>query len=143
MRPKVSFFRASDKAQYAHNMHITIATRGRRKILLPIAESIIDHFREVDNYGLDKIRGIAIEEDQLHVLVAIPPNRSVTQVAQRLKGHSSIRLLRDHPELAAKLGGRGLWQRGYSCKNLGAKTMADLKAYLTRARGPGEIVDYA
>lgn len=143
MRPKVSFFRASDKAQYAHNVHISIATRGRRKILLPLAESLIDHFREVDNYGLDKIRGVAIEDDQLHVLVAVPPSRSVSQVAQRLKGHSSFRLMRDHPDLVARLGGRGLWQRGYSCKNLGSRTMADLKAYFTRARGEGELVDYA
>ncbi len=143
MRPKMSFFRASDKAQYAHNVHITISTRGRRKILMPLAESLIDHFREVDNYGLDKIRGVAVEDDQIHILVAVPPSRSVGQVAQRLKGHSSFRLMRDHPDLLTKLNGRGLWQRGYACKNLGARSMGDLKAYLTKQRGPGDLVDYA
>ncbi|MBM3271415.1 MAG: IS200/IS605 family transposase [Candidatus Sericytochromatia bacterium] len=143
MRTKMSFFRASDKAQYAHNFHLIVTTRGRRKLLAPVVESLIEHFREVDNYGLDKIRGVAVADDQVHILVAIPPNRSVAQVAQRLKGHSSMRVLRDHPDLAAKLGGRGLWQRGYGCKNLGSASIADLQAYIQKQRGPGELVDYA
>jgi len=143
MRHKVSFFRTADKALYAHNFHVIVTTRGRRKILLPLAETLIAHFREVDNYGLDKIRGVAVEDDQLHILVAIPPNRSVAQVAQRLKGHAGFRILKDHPDLAEKTGGRGLWQRGYSVKNLGSRSMTDLKEHLHRQRGTGDLVDYA
>ncbi len=143
MRPKMSFFRASDKAQYAHNFHLIATTRGRRKILATVAESLINHFREVDNYGLDKIRGVAVVDDQVHILVAIPPNRSVAQVAQRLKGHSSMRILRDHPEVASKLAGRSLWQRGYGCKNLGSRSIADLQLYIQKQRGTGDLVDYA
>jgi REP element-mobilizing transposase RayT len=54
-----------------------------------------------------------------------------------------MRILRDHPEVASKLGSRGLWQRGYGCKNLGSASIADLQAYIQRQRSPGELVDYA
>lgn len=131
MRPKMSLFRASDRASYPHNVHLTILTRGRRRILANLADKLIEHFREVDNYGLDKIRALLIDEDQIHIVVSIPPNRSIAQVAARLKGHSNLRLLKDHPELVAALGGRALWQRGYACKTLGPKTMADIKTYLS------------
>ena len=131
MRPKMSLFRASDRATYPHNVHITVLTRGRRRLLGSLAEQLIEHFREVDNYGLDKIRAVMVDEDQVHVVVAIPPGRSIAQVANRLKGHANLRLLKEHPELIPQVGGKALWQRGYACKPLGPRTMADIKTYLS------------
>ncbi|MBU6428403.1 MAG: IS200/IS605 family transposase [Cyanobacteria bacterium REEB65] len=134
MSPKLCFFRASDRATYPHNVHLTMVVRGRRPILEDVADALIEHFREVDNYGLDKIRGVLIAEDHVHVVVGIPPKRSIAQVATRLKGHVGLRLLKDHPELVAILGSRHLWQRGYGCKPLGPQSMADIRSYLSRHR---------
>ena len=134
MKPQISFFRASDRATYADNVHLTMVTRGRRPVLDRVADEVIEQFREVDNYGLDKIRGVLVADDHVHVVVSIPSSRSVAQVASRLKGHVGLRLLKNHPELITLLGGRNLWQRGYSCKPLGPKTMADIKHYLTLHR---------
>ncbi|MBI6545993.1 MAG: IS200/IS605 family transposase [Cyanobacteria bacterium NC_groundwater_1444_Ag_S-0.65um_54_12] len=139
---KITFFRAADRATYANNVHVVITTRGRRKILDPLAEALIEHFREVDNYGLDKIRGIAVADDHVHLVVAIPPNRSITQVAHRLKSYSSSRLQRENPNIAILLAGRGLWQRGYTCRNLGSITIGDLKTYLQNQVGY-DLPDYA
>ena len=137
MRPKISLFRVSDRATYPHNVHLAILTRGRRQVLEPVADALIDLFREVDNYGLDKIRAVLVGADQVHVVVAIPPNRSIAQVASRLKSHANLRLTKDNPDLTATLGGRALWQRGYACKVLGPRTMADIKTYLAHQRDSG------
>lgn len=133
----LTMYRAHDRAIFAHNVALTFTTRNRLPLLASddTRQALAEFFRETDNYGLDKIRGILISDSAVTVIVSVPPSRSVAQVAQRLKGGSSFDLLRDLPALADRLSGRGLWQRGYTSEVLGARSVDWLRGYLAGKEG--------
>lgn len=128
----IRMFRASDRATYAHNVVLTFTARRSVTIFADpaIRDAVIAFCQATDNYGMDKIRGVAIEDSRVTLVVAIPPNRSVAQVAPRLKTCASTCLLRQFPALADRLSGRGAWQRGYSMETLGAQSIAWIAGYL-------------
>ena len=64
---------------------------------------------------VDAINGV---EDHIHIVLSIPPNLSISDVVQHLKGASS----HEFPEL--------LWQRGYGALSLGEKQRSIAVAYV-------------
>ena len=55
----------------------------------------------------------AINRDHVHMLIAIPPQISVSRAVQFLKGKTSHRLLSEFPQLRKRYWGQHLWARGY------------------------------
>lgn len=129
----LTMYRSHDRATFAHNVALVLTVRGQAPMLADtdIRAALADHFNAVDNYGLDKIRGLLVLDGAIVVIVAVPPGRSATQVAGRMKSHSSFSLLRRFPALEAKLSGRGLWQRGHGSEALGSRSVDWLRGYLT------------
>lgn len=138
-----AYFRASDRAVYAHNVHLTFTTSHGHELPWDVMQAILEHFRSVDNYGLEKIRAVAIESrNRVHVIVAIPPNRSVAQVAQRLKSFASLAIIREFPGYAGLMTkGRTIWQRGYQIKDMGSRTMGEIGDYLGAIVAPIQEVE--
>lgn len=129
MRTTYRAFRQDDGAMYRQTVQMTFTASHGRPLPAAVQEALIDHFREVDHYGLDKVRAVAIVGAEVRLAVAIPPHRMVGQVAHRLKSAASLRMLRDFPaELGAR--GRSIWRRGYQVRVLGTMTVREIRDQL-------------
>ena len=71
-----------------------------------------------------------IASDHVHLLVSVPPNLSVSQLVQRLKGRSSRLLLDELAELKRQYWGRHLWARGYFAASSGNVTDEIIRHYI-------------
>jgi putative transposase len=72
----------------------------------------------------------AINRDQVHLLISIPPNVSVSRAVQFLKGKSSHRLLSEYAVLRKRYWGQHLWARGYWVASSGNVTDEVWKKYI-------------
>ena len=75
------------------------------------------------------IRG-AGSPDDIHMLVAAPPQISPSKLVQFIKGRSSRRLQHEFPALRKRYWGQRLWARGYFCASVGAVDEATIRAYI-------------
>ena len=64
------------------------------------------------------------------MLVSCPPNISVSQMMQYLKGRSSKKLQEEFPELKRKYWGQHVWATGYFCRTVGTVTNEMIKEYI-------------
>jgi putative transposase len=68
----------------------------------------------------------------VHLFVSAPPQVSVSQLLQHVKGKLSRRLQQEYARLGKRYGGRHLWVRGYFCATADAVTDEMVAAYLER-----------
>ncbi len=116
---------------YYHRFHIVWATKYRYKILegdlrLRIRDIIRQVCREL---GVAIIDGV-LSSDHVHLLVSIPPKRSVSEVVQRMKGRSSHKVQREFPAIGKRYWGRHFWARGYYSTTAGNITEDVIRKYL-------------
>lgn len=64
------------------------------------------------------------------MLVSCPPNISVSQMMQYLKGRSSKKIQEEFPELKRKYWGQHIWATGYFCRTVGTVTDEMIKEYI-------------
>lgn len=67
--------------------------------------------------------------DHVHILISIPPKRSVAQVIGYLKGKSAIYLARNLGGRKRNFRGENFWARGYYVSTVGADEAA-VRAYI-------------
>jgi putative transposase len=98
-----------------------------KQLLIDIADEngfSIDHVE----IGLD---------DHVHLLVAAPPKISVTVIVKCLKGVSSFRLFRLHPELKKfywKDSDRHIWSPSYFVESIGTTNADAVAKYIDEQR---------
>ena len=107
--------------------HITWATKYREERITKDLET------ELFAYIISKAKELGVFiyaingwSDHLHIVCAIPPKLSVSEVIQKLKGASSYQV--NHiiqPEI-----GNFHWQRGYGCLSVGEKQRSIAVAYV-------------
>ena len=71
-----------------------------------------------------------IAADHVHLLVSVPPNVSVSELMQRVKGRSSRLMLNEYTELKKQFWGQHLWARGYFAASTGNVTDEIIKQYI-------------
>ena len=64
------------------------------------------------------------------MLVSCPPNISVSQMMQYLKGRSSKKIQEEFPELKRKYWGQHIWATGYFCRTVETVTDEMIKEYI-------------
>ena len=69
-------------------------------------------------------------EDHVHLFMSVPPQVSVSTLAQRVKGKTSRKLLSEYRHLAKKFWGRHLWARGYFAASSGNVTDEVIMQYI-------------
>lgn len=74
----------------------------------------------------------SISKEHVHMLVSCPPNISVSDMMQYLKGRSSKKLQEEFPELKKKYWGQHLWAAGYFCRTVGTVTEDMIKDYIEK-----------
>ena len=82
-----------------------------------------------------KIHAIEIVEDHVHLFLEFRPSISLSKVVQYLKGGSSHRLLKLHPELKKRYWGGNLWSSGKFFRSVGNVTADTKKHYIMESQG--------
>jgi putative transposase len=100
--------------------HVVFIPKCRRRTLY---EELRKYLGEVFR-GLAEQRESRIEEghlmsDHVHMMIAIPPKYSVSQVVGYIKGKSAIHLARVYGEKKRNFVGQSFWARGYFVSTVG------------------------
>ena len=123
--------RRGSHKQYDIKYHVVWITKYRYKILhVKIAYRLIELIRQVCEARNIKIIKGSISKEHVHMLVSCPPNISVSQMMQYLKGRSSKKLQEEFPELKRKYWGQHIWATGYFCRTVGTVTNEMIKEYI-------------
>ena len=125
--------RKGSYTQYDIKYHIVWITKYRYKVL---NGKIAYRLRELLRQGCEArritiIKG-SISKEHVHMLVSCPPNISVSDMMQYLKGRSSKKLQEEFPELKKKYWGQHLWAAGYFCRTVGTVTEDMIKDYIEK-----------
>lgn len=125
--------RKGSHTQYDIKYHIVWITKYRYKVL---RGKIAFRLRELIRQGCEArniiiVKG-SISSDHVHMLVSCPPNISVSDMMQYLKGRSSKKLQEEFPELKKKYWGQHLWATGYFCRSVGTVTDEIIKEYIEK-----------
>ena len=124
-------YRKTSHAVYDLKYHLVWITKYRKPILRgEIAVRLRELMRQtcatLDVY----IETGHIATDHLHLLVSVPPQVSVSDLMQRLKGRSSRLMLQEFGELRRQFWGKHLWARGYFAASSGNVTDEIIKQYI-------------
>ena len=124
-------YRKTSHAIYDLKYHIVWITKYRKPML---RSEIGKRLRELIRQTCDSLE-VYIEKghsaaDHIHLLLSVPPNGSVSELVQRLKGRSSRRMLDEFSELKKQFWGQPLWARGYFAASSGNVTDEIIKQYI-------------
>lgn len=124
---------------YNINYHIIWGTKYRRKWMTAGLE---DEIKQI-LHDIARENGFSIEhieiglDDHIHLLVAAPPKLSVTVIVKCLKGTSSFRLFRLHPELKKvywNISDRHIWSPSYFVESIGTTNADAVAKYIDDQR---------
>ena len=82
-----------------------------------------------------RIHAMEIVEDHVHLFLEFHPSTSLSKVIQHLKGGSSYRLFKLHPELREKYWGGSLWSSGKFYRSIGNVTADTIRHYINESQG--------
>ena len=124
-------YRKGSHTVYDLKVHLVWITKYRKPILHgEVATQVRDLIRQtcatLDVYILSG----HVALDHIHLLVSVPPDVSVSDLVQRLKGRSSRKILEDFEEMRRAFWGRHIWARGYFAASSGNVTDDIIKQYI-------------
>lgn len=124
---------------YNINYHIIWGTKYRNKWMTPSLEDEIKQIlHEIASENGFSISHIEIGlDDHVHLLVTAPPKISVTVIVECLKGTSSFRLFRRHPELKEfywQKNDRHIWSSSYFVESIGSTNSDAVAKYIDDQR---------
>ena len=124
-------YRKTSHSVYDLKYHLVWITKYRKAVLRGEIGSRVREIIRQTCAELDvQILSGAVQADHIHLLVSVPPNLSVSQLMQRLKGRSSRKMLQEYTELSRQFWGRHFWARGYFAASSGNVTDEVIKQYI-------------
>lgn len=116
--------------------HIVLVPKYRYKIfnneqIKKDCELILNKICREQHY---KLHAIEVVEDHVHLFVEIHPSNSLSEVVQYLKGGSSYRLFKLHPELKKRYWNGNLWSGGKFYRSVGNVTADTIKHYIKESQ---------
>ena len=86
-----------------------------------------------------KIHAMELAEDHVHLFLEFHPSISLSKVVQYLKGGSSYRMFKLHPELKKGYWGGNLWSSGKFFRSVGNVTADTIKHYIKESQGKPKL----
>jgi putative transposase len=124
-------YRKTSHSVYSLKYHVVWITKYRKPVLRgEIAKRLRELVRQTCAELEVYIESGHVATDHVHLLVSCPPNLSVSNLMQRVKGRSSRRMLEEFGELHRQFWGRHLWARGYFAASSGNVTDEIIKQYI-------------
>lgn len=120
----------------ALRVHLVFVTKWRRNVfndaMLEYLKSTFERVLEAKGATLVECDG---EDDHVHLLIEYPPQESVSELVNRLKGVSSRRLRNRFPDVKDHRG--SLWAPSYFAASAGGASIDVLRSYIQSQRDPG------
>ena len=112
--------------------HLVLTPKYRRKVFtLPMLESLEPLIKETCEQMGGELLEFGCEDDHLHLMVVIPPARSVSNFVGKIKGKSSFFLRKHHwDEVKSKLWGNHFWSPSYCVVTCGGAPLERVKKYV-------------
>ena len=110
--------------------HVVFVPKCRRKVLYgKIREYLKSTFHELARQKDCRIESGHLVQDHVHMLIAIPPKKSVAEIVGYLKGKSAIAVARQFGGKQRNFNGERLWARGYAVSTVGFNEV-EIKHYI-------------
>jgi len=111
--------------------HIVWTTKYRKPILTERrGKRVRDLIREICVAHNIKILKGHVSKDHIHIFISMPPQISVSKIAQLIKGKTSRKLLQEDKALSKQYWGSHLWSRGYFATTSGQITDEVILEYI-------------
>ena len=113
----------------------------RERPLRERAEQLLRGIAEA--YDIEVLE-MEVSPDHVHLMVSLPPKRSLGEVVRLLKSLSSRTLFREFPVIKTRLWGGELWEDGYFARTVGDRmTSVTIQKYIQHHRvleqGPAQL----
>jgi putative transposase len=124
-------YRKGSHTVYDLKIHVVWITKYRKAVLRgEIGVRLREIIRQTcESQEVYIVKG-HIAPDHIHLLLSMPPQISVSDLVQRLKGRSSRLMLEEFGELKRQFWGRHLWARGYFVASSGNVTDEVIAEYI-------------
>ena len=100
--------------------HVVFIPKCRRRTLyVQLRQHLGEVFRQLALQRESRIEEGHMLSDHVHMMIAIPPKYSVSQVIGYIKGKSAIHLARVYSERKRNFDGQHFWARGYFVSTVG------------------------
>ena len=100
--------------------HVVFIPKYRKKVIYgQIREELKEVFRRLAQRKESEIEAGHLARDHVHMMIAIPPKYSVSQVVGFIKGKSAIHIARTYGERKRNFVGQHFWARGYFVSTVG------------------------
>jgi putative transposase len=100
--------------------HVVFIPKCRRRTLyVQLRQHLGEVFRQLALQRESRIEEGHMLSDHVHMMIAIPPKYSVSQVIGYIKGKSAIHLARVYSERKRNFVGQHFWARGYFVSTVG------------------------
>lgn len=111
--------------------HIVWITKYRKPVLnTKRALRVRELIREIcKTESVEIIKG-HVSKDHIHIFVSVPPQLSISKLAQLIKGKTSRKLLQEDKPLSKMYWGQHLWARGYFAVSSGTITDEAIMEYI-------------
>lgn len=113
------------------NVHLVFVTKYRKCIFTP---DILSTMNSVFTNRCEDFEAELVEcdgeRDHVHLLINYPPKVSISKLVNSLKGASSRRLRRIHPELKACYWKGILWSPSYFAASCGGAPISIIRQYI-------------
>jgi putative transposase len=121
--------------------HIVLVPKYRYKLfynkqIKKDCESIFNNICTEQGY---RIHAMEVVEDHVHLFLEFQPNNSLSEVVQYLKGGSSYRIFKLHPEIKKRYWGGSLWSSGKFYRSVGNVTADTIKHYIKESQGKPKV----
>ena len=124
-------YRKTSHSVYDLKYHLVWITKYRKPVLRgEIGRRVRDLIRQTCVQLEVQILSGAVQPDHVHLLVSVPPNISVSELMQRIKGRSSRKIMEEYNEMRRQFWGRHFWARGYFAASSGNVTDDMIKQYI-------------
>ena len=124
-------YRKTSHSVYDLKYHLVWITKYRKPVLRSeIGRRVRDLIRQTCVQLDVQILSGAVQPDHVHLLVSVPPNVSVSELMQRIKGRSSRKIMAEYNEMRRQFWGRHFWARGYFAASSGNVTDEMIKQYI-------------
>ena len=121
--------------------HVVFIPKCRRKTLYgELRVHLGEVFRKLASQKESRVEEGHMLPDHVHMLLAIPPKHSVSQVVGFIKGKSAIHLARVYGERKRNFVGQHFWARGYFVSTVG-RDEAVIRAYIQKQEEEDKRLD--
>ena len=127
----MKLYRSGPHTVYDLKYYLVWTTKYRKPILTgPLGFRVRELIREIcATHQVQIIRG-HVSKEHIHLFLSLPPQISVSKIAQYLKGKTSRKLLQEYPKLNKRFWGQHLWARGYFAATSGSITDEAIMGYI-------------